>query len=67
MNTENHRIRKLIDGRYVPEVNLGWWIFSEWVGVCSLGYTWSRGGPFYNSCIVATEEQARKHLSAYGI
>jgi hypothetical protein len=58
------RVRRLVDGSYVAEVNVGW-IFKYWKGISkSTGYLWDRDS--YNFCKVPTKEQALTLLATRG-
>lgn len=63
---KNYRIRKLIDGRYVAEVNTGWWIFEEWKPLDELGRTdayWFHK----DSGTAVSLKEAKRRLAEYGI
>lgn len=64
---KNYRVRQLIDGRWIGEVDDGFWFFSEWKAVDSSGYCRSSGSAFYIDCICDTEEEAKRNLALFGI
>lgn len=59
------RIRKLIDGRYIPEIRKGIWPFYEWWGVNASGGSWN--GEDLRRCVVNTVRECEVALSLIGV
>ena len=63
------RVRKLVDGRWVPEMKVGRWPFTEWVGCerkYELQFTWRPGDRYYHNCVVNTFTEAVSILAEFG-
>ena len=66
---KRYRVRKLADGRWVPEMKVGYWPFKVWVGcekTSKLSLTWRPGSRHYHNCVVKTFEEAVSILSEFG-
>lgn len=62
---DNARVRQLIDGSWVAEIETGWWIFRSWKYISYSGITWDYFVHGIHIC--CTKEVAKTYLARTGL